>query len=982
MPFSASKAIHSVKASKMSAQINNTSIEDTSKSSHDTSNLSKSNEIPPKRITTPLELQPNSDKADIARKQLENLCKKPRKKSSPTTSDNENINITSSSTDIAIETSISTPISEVLYTGKPTMNNLSSAILDKEELENEIRKKIAKTETQLPTVKKIAIGEIEIPQELILSEISSPGCNSKISDENATQLDGQELIDILEGKAEEEEGEMFEVYGENGMFIVKSDNKSDQNQTTTSYEIIATEDEKMAATKQKLLEREIAMRQIASMPTRKNRKLKQNPTSVVTNASVVPKPQPTLAQSLAMDWSDREDDEVILELENIEETNEEPKIKILNMTILNESTVESPRVAPKLPVAVASVKNEPKILNINAPQKLNPPKILNINAPQTSDNEDATPRRGRIIKKKTIWDPSESRSSPQPQSKLPISLPSTITIKKLTKESISKTQAAASSSSPSVVTLKTKPVIENQQLHARKGKKKSEIDKLFQDEGAVNMIYSLERQNNNQDVPEIKVSVDQKSLIDKSEEKSTLMVKTKTIKQTIMKQSTSPPEIKTPTRPQRYKRDLTPNMPEGDAEKKSSPEKTEKAVIITKVQKPILTGRKKKIDDTWDYVRRAQTTCDDAMIIRRHSSSSYSSSATSPRRLSLDQCISDSIDDPNKLTDQKSAFKFTKPQEKKTPESQQKDLKSCVGGLVEELRNTISSKLAKGKNLQTGKGKKRSAAVVQNQDSPPVKQRLSERRSYGAGEKEYKITKADGIAHIVINTNPLTINLLSEMKSVLNQLENDDNCKVVLITPSESFSQGLDYSTLIQTTVDKRKQSASDLVTAVKNFLISLAAFPKILVCGLKGSTSGIAVTMLPLFDLAIGDSSTKFSLPHGRIGSNPEGISLLQKSTKINPNAITEMFYLNEEINVNLALKYGLVSKVPKNMEEEAKEICNKIASLSSQALESTKNILTEDFLMSIDQHLAKEMKILQQQWISAECQERFKKHVANGKE
>jgi hypothetical protein len=49
---------------------------------------------------------------------------------------------------------------------------------------------------------------------------------------------------------------------------------------------------------------------------------------------------------------------------------------------------------------------------------------------------------------------------------------------------------------------------------------------------------------------------------------------------------------------------------------------------------------------------------------------------------------------------------------------------------------------------------------------------------------------------------------------------------------------------------------------------------------------------------------------------------------------------------------------------------------------LESTKNILTEEFLTVIDQQLSKEMKILQQQWISAECQEKFKKYATAGKE
>lgn len=812
-------------------------------------------ESAPKKVTTSLQIpEDQTEKSMIARKQLENLTKKPRKKSSPVTSDNENTfiqqleqqNITIENVELS-EIVQQEPISEILYDGKPTMSNLSSAIISKEELEDEIRKKIANPDQQSIMQKSTSyeIGSIEIPQELILSEISTSGDAKE--NEETSQLDGQQLIDILEGKDDqiEDEGHIIEV--ENGVIIVK-DNKIDES---TSYEIISTEDEKMATAKQKLLEREIAMRQIASMPTRKNRKLKQTtlPTTSSTVMSTVSpvsvqKSSTSLVQSLAMDWGDDEKgEEVILELENVDEGSEgEPKIKILNMTILNEASIDEnvinkPAVTPpqqkitpkivQLPTAV--FKSEPKILNKNAP-KSNPPKILNVNAPKTPVEE---PKR--VIKKKTIWDPSAAAttSSPTllptvttatstptstekkvtPSNKLPINLPSTITIKKLTKESLTK-QAVASNEKG------TLPVAtESQQTTNKKGKKKSEIDRLFQDEGAVNMIYSLERRNNNRDVPELEVNVDKQSMIDKTEEKTKLMAKAKTIKQTILKQSSSPPETKAvQIRPQRVKRDLTPNKAESltdTTEKKASQEKTEKTVIITKAQKSPAAGRKKKVDDSWDFVRNAQTTCDDAMIIRRHSNSSYSSSApTSPRRLSLDQQIPDTEESTKSNKNEKNGFKFTKPQEK-SPEIQ-KDLKSCVGGLVEELRNTLSTKLGRGKITadKAPKGRKRTIASSNQQESPPTK-RISERRSNGT-EKEYKIVKEDAVSHIILTGNHLTITLLSEIKTLLGQLETDDSCKVVLITSNEDFSHSLDYSTLFQTTVDKRKQAASDLVTAMK----------------------------------------------------------------------------------------------------------------------------------------------------------------------
>ncbi|CRL01962.1 CLUMA_CG015221, isoform A [Clunio marinus] len=881
--------------------------------------------IPPLRNTMSLQISPDQTKiCDIARKQLDNLSSVKSKRKLTSNSD----------TEAAI--SPTTPIkTDLVHDSKQIMHNLSSAIVSKAELENEIRKKVAKQEP----FRKPGTGTIEIPQEVILSGLNSTPISKTESEE--TQLHDQELIDILEGKSEEG-GEIFEVVAQEGKVMVVKENK-DNSSETTSYEIV-TGDSEVSQAKTKLLEREIAMRQIASLPMRKNKRRDTSTGSAKTSSNS------SIAQTLAAEWDDDDKNEMILEVLNVEEDGSEPKIKILNMTIVNE---------PEVKTKVQSPKSEPKILNKEAPK--NAPKILNINA--SSAETPASFKRSRVVKKREIWDPSQTKTSPiavekKPIEKLPLSLPPSITIKKLTKENITKGQ------------LPTEP---DKKPGAKKGKKRSnEIDKLLQDEGAVNMIYSLERENNNEDVPEIEVKSDE-GLIDKSQEKSSLVTKAKAIRNVVIKQSSSPQETKAPVRV-RVKRDATPSK---------TVEQQESQVATVKAQKSsTAANRKKKADNTWDYIfSQAQASCDDAMIIRRRSNSSYSSSAASPRRLSVD--INESFDSPpsSAKKSKQETFEFTNPPQKiaKSPAD-----KVFSKDFVEELRGKISNVITKNKEKpQTtaqsggGRGRKRTA-TTQNDSNPTSAKRAS--RSNGVEHKEIRLEKHGKVAHVILNQNPLTLSLLSEMKTVLNQLESDES-QVVLITSSEGFSEGIDYSTLVQTTVDKRKQAASDLVTAIKNFFISLAAFPKILVCGLKGVTSGAGVSMLPLFDLVFAEPSSTFSIPHARIGSNPEGISILQFSGKVKSTAINEMFYLNATLDANEACSNGLITRIiSKNFDNELMSHCERIAEFSSQTLESTKSILNEDFLNSIDGYLATEVKILQQQWISAECQEKFKKHNVKG--
>lgn len=775
--------------------------------------------IPPLRNTNPLELPPGEVVAtEIARKQLENLNRLERKPKKKTTA---------SDTEMSTEQ----PSSTVEFVHVQKVNsNLSSSIVSKAELEDEVRQKVAKLES---TAKKV-IGTIEIPQDIILSGLNTTPITKSTSGETV-QMHDQELIDILEGKSDDTG--LYEIVQDNHGNVIVTDTavSADNN----SYEIVTE-------AKAKLMEREIAMRQIASLPMRKNKKVNQSTTPQAAAAQAQ-----SIVQSLAAEWTDDDkDDEMILEVVNLSNDVTEPAIKILNMTILNET----PDSKPKLPLPrTGELPVEPRILNKNAP------KILNINA---SAAEPATFKRSRVVKKKEIWDPSSDKKTAT--EKISLSLPPSITIKKVTKETITKANTATADS-PVPVTVQKAP--------AKKGKKLSEIDKLLQDEGAVNMIYSLERENNNRDVPEIGVNPDQKLLIDKSQEKSSLVTKAKAIKNVVLKQSTSPSEVKAPGRA-RAKRDLTPLT-------------SEPKVVVPKVT----ACRKKKADNTWDYIySQAQATCDDAMIIRRRSNSSYSSSAASPRRMSVD--VNESLESPppsskKMKTGNKDGFEFTKPPQKNKKSPADDVLKR---DFVEQLRGKISTVITKNKEKSipvAPKGKKRGASAASEASTA---KRFSERRSNGSDSKEYKVEKIQtatgAVTHITINQNPLSISLLSEMKSLLNQIETDGS-NVVLITSSEGFSEGLDYSALVQPTVDKRKQAASDLVTALKNFLISLAAFPKPLICGVDGLVSGISVAMLPLFDLVLASPSAAFSLPHAKIGANPEGISILKQSGKVNVNAV-----------------------------------------------------------------------------------------------
>lgn len=54
--------------------------------------------------------------------------------------------------------------------------------------------------------------------------------------------------------------------------------------------------------------------------------------------------------------------------------------------------------------------------------------------------------------------------------------------------------------------------------------------------------------------------------------------------------------------------------------------------------------------------------------------------------------------------------------------------------------------------------------------------------------------------------------MLKEIETALHSLENDKTCKLVLMTSAgENFCNGVDYSSLVQSTGEKRRVSAIEL---------------------------------------------------------------------------------------------------------------------------------------------------------------------------
>ncbi|KAJ6644511.1 Chromodomain Y-like protein 2, partial [Pseudolycoriella hygida] len=590
------------------------------------------------------------------------------------------------------------------------------------------------------------------------------------------------------------------------------------------------------------------------------------------------------------------------------------------------------------------------------PKSSKPAAVIN----QQIDSE-RTERRSRIIKKKIIWDPDAPETAfsyaslVQSTSKKPKIAQ---TKPKETDDSNEARKRKSSSTSPATV----------------KKKRVGEIDKLLADEGAANILNELKHENNNADI-----SDSEPTPIEKSPSK-------RLARKAISDGNDVPPRLNEPAK--------TDTAVQKNVRKPKNTSSTPK-------KEPKKRGANKSASASWDYIYNDKlgNRGDDSMIIRRRSNSSYSSSAS--LRLSIEGTLNDNEKSVENNAKTKT-FEFAKPSVKKNPTNETAPRKQLI---LSDLRGKLDKKgttKADGENVIRRSSRavvadnaelnnvKAAAEQQKKVESQPNKRKATEKVS-DTTYSEITVKMLQHSAHIVLAPNSggklrnsFSVQMMDEVTRALKDLSTNSTVRAVLISSSHgSFCNGIDFSGLIQNTVDKRRQSANELSTAVRDFITAIAKFQKILIAGVHGHTIGIGVTILPLFDVVYATNKTLFSTPYAKIGQVPENATVFAKSNKISNRLKTELFYLNETVKAADALQSGLITKVISGdaFEDEIVQQTERIGEQSSQSMETTKALTHFDIIDKLDHDLAKEQKLLIQHWTTSECQERFNNFLSKEK-
>lgn len=207
--------------------------------------------------------------------------------------------------------------------------------------------------------------------------------------------------------------------------------------------------------------------------------------------------------------------------------------------------------------------------------------------------------------------------------------------------------------------------------------------------------------------------------------------------------------------------------------------------------------------------------------------------------------------------------------------------------------------------------------------------------------KNLVIEKNDGICTVKINNpkalNALNIEILHELNYAFDELENDKDVSVVVVTgEGKAFVAGADISYMKDLSASEAKQFAEFGAKVFRK----IEKLSKVVIAAVNGFALGGGCELSMACDIRIASSKAKFGQPEVGLGITP-GFSGTQRLPRIvGLGKAKELIFTGNMIDANEAYRIGLVNKVcePEALLEETYEMARKIKSNSNIAVKYSK--------------------------------------------
>jgi enoyl-CoA hydratase len=223
--------------------------------------------------------------------------------------------------------------------------------------------------------------------------------------------------------------------------------------------------------------------------------------------------------------------------------------------------------------------------------------------------------------------------------------------------------------------------------------------------------------------------------------------------------------------------------------------------------------------------------------------------------------------------------------------------------------------------------------------------------------------RRDNIAIVTINRpkalNALNIDTLKELSQAFDEIKDDSNIRVVILTGAgeKSFIAGADISNLVTfNPMDGRLFGQLGQATFRK-----LELLPQPVIAAINGFALGGGCELSLACDIRLAGENAKLGLPEVSLGLCP-GFGGTQRLPRlIGTGYASQLTFTGDIIDANEALRIGLVNQVlPLNkLMDEALALASKIASKGPIGVQMSKSAIQRGINLDLDNALAYEAEV-----------------------
>ena len=204
-----------------------------------------------------------------------------------------------------------------------------------------------------------------------------------------------------------------------------------------------------------------------------------------------------------------------------------------------------------------------------------------------------------------------------------------------------------------------------------------------------------------------------------------------------------------------------------------------------------------------------------------------------------------------------------------------------------------------------------------------------------------QLQSTDGIATISLNRpralNALNRQMLDELDFVLDQIAQDDQIRVVILTGARrAFCFGADFDDLAGETTEATRAKFEDMLPRFQNVIRKLSSLPQPTIASLNAFAAGAGLDLALACDIRIAADKVKLSEAFVKMSLVPDGGGTWALQRLIGYARAAEMIFTGEPIDATEAERIGLINRVV-----PAAELETAVNALAAQIAAGPANVL-----------------------------------------